>query len=301
MNHYNFNHLYYFFTAAQAPSISEAAKQLKIRQPTLTSQLRTLEDSLGKRLFEKKGRKLTLTHDGRNILQYCEQIFGPAVDFDHYVRGNLLQKAGHFRIGLSIELDRIFATSLLSCLTDDSDNELRITLTSGDFEELIHRLKLNVYDAILTTQESGDPDLVLLAEANLPVALVYSPEHFEAKSISAPDRLEVSPNRWVLPTTNRRLRLETDRFFEKYKVSPLISLESDVISTLAQAVTLGIGVALLPLPYVRSYVKSGELKVLGGIGPLLWKSKIYLLAKREKAMQKDLQKIKNFLKTFDGK
>ena len=52
------NHLYYFWTVARAGSISRAAGELRVSQPTISEQIRKLEQTLGTRLFERVGRGL---------------------------------------------------------------------------------------------------------------------------------------------------------------------------------------------------------------------------------------------------
>ena len=57
----NYHHLYYFWVVAHEGSIAGATRKLHLTQPTISSQLRQLEDSFGEKLFEKSGRGLVLT------------------------------------------------------------------------------------------------------------------------------------------------------------------------------------------------------------------------------------------------
>ena len=57
----NYHHLLYFYTVAREGSIARACGVLHLTQPTVSSQLRTLEEALGERLFERRGRGLVLT------------------------------------------------------------------------------------------------------------------------------------------------------------------------------------------------------------------------------------------------
>ena len=56
----NYHHLYYFWVVAHEGSISAATRKLNLTQPTISAQLRQLEESLGEKLFEKSGRGLML-------------------------------------------------------------------------------------------------------------------------------------------------------------------------------------------------------------------------------------------------
>ena len=55
--------------------MSQAGKRLFLTQPTVSHQLRELENSIGERLFEKVGRKLVLTEAGRVVYRYADEIF----------------------------------------------------------------------------------------------------------------------------------------------------------------------------------------------------------------------------------
>ena len=56
MDWINYHHLLYFYTIAREGSIAKACKQLHLTQPTISAQLRALEESLGEQLFLRSGR-----------------------------------------------------------------------------------------------------------------------------------------------------------------------------------------------------------------------------------------------------
>ena len=60
MNWLNYHHLQYFWTVAREGSVSAAARSLRIAQPTVSTQVKQLEEQLGERLFERSGRGLVL-------------------------------------------------------------------------------------------------------------------------------------------------------------------------------------------------------------------------------------------------
>ena len=66
--------LHYFLTIAREQSISGAAEFLHISQPTLSRQMKDMEDELGKQLFVRSNRKITLTQEGRILRKRAEEI-----------------------------------------------------------------------------------------------------------------------------------------------------------------------------------------------------------------------------------
>ena len=71
----NYHHLYYFKVIATEGSIAKASKTLRLGQPTLSAQLKLLEDVIGQKLFERQNRRLILTDAGRVALDYANEIF----------------------------------------------------------------------------------------------------------------------------------------------------------------------------------------------------------------------------------
>ena len=71
----NYHNLLYFWTVAREGSVTRAAAELRLAQPTISAQLRLLEDSLGQKLFKRIGRNLVLTDVGHDVFRYAEEIF----------------------------------------------------------------------------------------------------------------------------------------------------------------------------------------------------------------------------------
>ncbi len=71
----NYHHLLYFWTVAREGTIARASEELRLAQPTISGQIRALEDQLGEKLFQRSGRNLVLTEIGRVVYRYADDIF----------------------------------------------------------------------------------------------------------------------------------------------------------------------------------------------------------------------------------
>ena len=69
-----FRVLQYFLAVAREESVSGAAEFLHLSQPTLSRQLKDLEEELGKQLFIRGNRKITLTEEGMLLRKRAEEI-----------------------------------------------------------------------------------------------------------------------------------------------------------------------------------------------------------------------------------
>ena len=76
----NYNYLRYFSVLAQLEHYTLAAARLEISQPSLSSAIRNLEDELGVKLFEKVGRNIRLTEEGRYFQKKVDFAMGELVE-----------------------------------------------------------------------------------------------------------------------------------------------------------------------------------------------------------------------------
>src|ERR1044072_8981124 len=71
----NYQHLLYFWSVVRTGSLTRACEELSLSAPTVSSQLRTLEERLGEKLLAKSGRNLVPTEVGKLVYGYANEIF----------------------------------------------------------------------------------------------------------------------------------------------------------------------------------------------------------------------------------
>ena len=76
----NYQHLLYFWSVVRTGSLTRACEELALSAPTISMQLRTLEERLGEKLLAKSGRALVPTEVGRMVFSYADEIFGLGQD-----------------------------------------------------------------------------------------------------------------------------------------------------------------------------------------------------------------------------
>ena len=113
MDWLNFHHLLYFWHVAREGSVVGAAKKLHLAQPTVTSQVRSLEKALGQKLFQKQGRYLVLTEAGRQVLRYAEEIYALGRELTETVGRNVPTAQTRFAVGISDSLPKMTTYKLL--------------------------------------------------------------------------------------------------------------------------------------------------------------------------------------------
>src|SRR5258706_12731574 len=109
----NYHHLLYFWTVARSGTIAAASKELHLSQPTISTQLKTLEESLGVKLFSRQGRKLQLTELGRSTFRYADEIFRLGRELQEAVTRGQTGTHVRFTVGVADVIPKLIPERLL--------------------------------------------------------------------------------------------------------------------------------------------------------------------------------------------
>jgi len=151
----NFKHLHYFWAAAKAGGIVRASEQLHITPQTLSGQIKLLEDSLGCALFQKRGRGLELTPEGRTALSYADQIFALGAELEAALgsRGEGA-RALDFRVGIADAVPKSIAYRLLEPALGIAE-PVRLICHEGNFRDLLGQLSVQRIDLVIADEPMG--------------------------------------------------------------------------------------------------------------------------------------------------
>ncbi len=148
----NFKHLHYFWVTAKAGGIMRAGEQLHTTPQTLSGQIKLLEEWLGRKLFQKSGRNLELTEDGRLALGYADQIFSLGAELENAVRlPRGVHKVLDFKVGVADSVTKSLAYRLLEPALNLED-PVRMICSEGKFPDLLAKLALNQLDLVIADE-----------------------------------------------------------------------------------------------------------------------------------------------------
>jgi len=266
---FNFNHLYYFYVIAKSGGVNAAASRLHISQPSLTSQVKTLEESLKMRLFYKAGRNNQLTEDGFLVYGICQKMFETMEQLEGIMLERVNPSTRRLSIGVSEEIDRLFAFDVINLFLKKSgaNEQPKIVFKSNKHYLLAEKLKFHELDALITHLPMIDPELVSLEKVETPVSLVCSrqlkiqPQKNIESSALIKELGETTD--WILPSQGLQLRSEISQFLGEDKIKGRIVFESDMITMILQSVNNGMGVAFLPLLYIPKNIRDKTVRIIG--------------------------------------
>lgn len=148
MSWLNYHHLFYFYHIAKDSSISEASKRLNLTQSSLSSQLKSLEESIGVKLFDRVGRRLVLSDKGKHVFGIAQKIFDLGGQLINEVENNQLGvQDKHFKVGavssLSKNIQQMFFAPLIH-------RKQKLDIDSSDLKSLLTKLRDLKIDIIIT-------------------------------------------------------------------------------------------------------------------------------------------------------
>ena len=137
--------LQYFLAVAQEQSISAAAQSLHLTQPTLSRQLRELEEELGKQLMIRGSRKITLTEEGMLLRKRAEEILDLVSRTEREVTQSDEAIAGDVYIGAG-ETDGVRQLARVAKQIQQDYPDVRFHIVSGDAVDVCDRLEKGLLD-----------------------------------------------------------------------------------------------------------------------------------------------------------
>jgi LysR family transcriptional activator of nhaA len=244
----NYHHLLYFWTVAREGGVSKAAGKLRLSQPTISAQIRLLEESLGQRLFQRQGRSLVMTDVGRVVFRYADEIFGIGRELMETLRGRPAGRPLQLAVGVANAVPKLIAYRLLRPAVESAE-PVYVVCREDNAEQLTTLLATHALDVVIADTPApphvrvkvfnhllGESDIAFFAPAALASRLR---RRFPRSLTDAP---------MLVPTPNAALRRAVDEWFEKEDLRPRLAGEFED-SALMKVFGQGTGV-VFPAPAV---------------------------------------------------
>jgi len=256
----NYNHLYYFHVVAESGSLGAAARKLSVTKPTISTQVRQLEDFLETPLFDRRGGRLRLNEAGRAAYRHTRVMFDAGRALLRHFRGEEAVDTATLRVGVSTLVGRSLASSFFVPLLDLGETHVQIV--SGDATDLRQALQSRKLDMLLVDQVPTNPEeLGVVCEllARRGMVAVTGAEGPEGESLTS--ALQRLPLFHYLPDAAERW--EVDHFLRTQRIQPRLAGETDDVATLVELAATGKCVAFVPETVAEPHVATGELRKLG--------------------------------------
>ena len=242
MDWLNYHHLLYFWMVAREGTIARASKELRLAQPTISGQIRTLEESLGEKLFTRVGRNLVLTDVGHMVYRHADEIFAIGRELMDTLKGRPSGRPLRLHVGIADVVPKLISHRLLHPALD-LEEPVQIVCKEDKTDRLLAELSIRGLDMVLADEPIGGAVKVkafnhLLGECG--VTFFAVPELARKYRRKFPESLDEAP--MLVPTENTLLRRNLDHWFEKLEIRPHIVAEFEDSALLKVFGQEGVGV-----------------------------------------------------------
>src|SRR5690606_35061135 len=229
---------------AEHRHFGRAAEAVHIAQPSLSQQIRALEEDLGTTLFERSRRHVALTPDGEALLPYARRMVALADDARRELadRRRLLQ--GRIRLGATPTLGGYLLPRLLRQFHQQFPG-LDLTITEDGSDRLAKELEEGHLDLALLVEDPRvpHPAFDFLLEERIVLALPADHPLSQRESVSL---AELRDEGFILCREGYHLRTLTLRACEAAGFQPRVTVSGTDVDTALRFVQAGLGVTLIP-------------------------------------------------------
>jgi LysR family transcriptional activator of nhaA len=259
----NYHHLLYFWAVAKEGSLRLASEVLHVSQPSISAQLKQLEESLGTQLFTRTTRRLMLTDTGHTVLQYAEEIFALGRELLTAVRQEPGQRPLRLHVGVADSLPKIVVRQQLTPVFELGPS-VRVVCREGSLEELITQLAGHKLDVVLADEPSTSALRVKTFNQRVNtsnVVICATPPLAKRLARNFPRSLDGAPA--VLPVGEMALRRQLEHWFDSHRVRPCVIAEVEDTALLTDLGAQGLGFIPAYSAVLDELARSGRFQTIG--------------------------------------
>jgi LysR family transcriptional regulator, transcriptional activator of nhaA len=257
----NYHHLLYFKTIAVEGGMAKAAKKLLLGQPTLSTQMKQFEATLGYELFDRSKRHLQLTEAGRMVLGYASAIFKLGDEMLDSLRDQHLTAKIQVQIGAMTSVPKHLTLKVFH--KAQSSFDCVVSIAEGQSDELLRELRAHRLDLVISNQTPAVGEasgFYAKSIARMPVVICGSAKYSKLKR-GFPDSLKGQP--FVMPSPQSKLRHDVEHFLKLNDIQVNIVAEVQDTSLQKLLATHGDGLLSLAFPAAEELISDKDLINIG--------------------------------------
>ncbi|WP_088225215.1 LysR family transcriptional regulator [Desulfosporosinus sp. FKB] len=255
-----------FLTIAKLENFTQAAETLGYAQSSVTTQIKLLEESLGVKLFERLGRRITLTQEAEKLIPYAEQILKLVSEARNVISETSSVPRGTLTVGT---VESLSITRIPKVFEEYHNRypEVEIVMNFGVCSENLRLLRTNALDATFIIDRKLNTQEFIVEELTpeLMTVLVSPDHHLAAKEEIYPEDLQGES--LILTEDECTYRIILENILAEASVQPKYKMGANSIQAIKQFTISGIGITLLPETAVKQEVETGKLVQIPWAGP----------------------------------
>jgi aminoethylphosphonate catabolism LysR family transcriptional regulator len=235
-----------FHAVARAHGFTGGAKLLHISQPTVTTQVRFLEETYGCELFYRRGHRVTLTPLGEQLFELAQRIFALESETVHLLEDSGELKSGHLRVGA---VGPFHVTEMLARFNQRFPG-MQVSVRVGNSETVLEALVDYQTDVAVLAQFNDDPRFHSVPYSRHPIVVfVHRAHRFASRRSIRIEELEGEG--MILREVGSTTRKALDDALKTAGVTPRVVMEIGSREAIREAVIMGVGIgAVSEIEYI---------------------------------------------------
>jgi DNA-binding transcriptional LysR family regulator len=282
----NLHQLRVFWEAATSGSFSAAAEKLHLTQPAITLQIKNLEDHYELKVFERIGKKIMLTEEGKVLFDFTDRILTLSRQAEEALADLKGLSRGCLRIATSFSFADYYLPALLKAFHKKYP-KICIQVSAGNSSQIIENTLLHNNDIGFVANDPQNDKLVVREfVSDILVAILPINHKLAGRESITLNELRAEP--LILRERGSSYRRMVEETFSKKRISPSIIMESASTSAIKKMVQSGAGIGILSWQVVREDAKAKAFKAIE-FTEVEMSHKFYLIYHKEKYFSRALK------------
>ena len=259
MKNATFRQLRVFNEVAKHLSFSKAAQSLHLTPPAVTMQIKELEGHVGLPLFDRGGRKISLTTTGEYVLVYVRKILATVKDAEDATARLQKLEMGSLTIGM-VSTATYFLPHLLAEFKREHAG-IDVRLVVGNRRQLVRMLELSEVDIAIMGRPPEQMATRAEPFAAHPHVFIAAPDYplIGVGEVTVADLLGAP---FVMREQGSGTRAALEEFFQRQSIELSVAMEADSNEIIKQAVMAGMGISFLSLHTLGLELENGLLRII---------------------------------------
>ncbi|KTD86061.1 LysR family transcriptional regulator [Paenibacillus etheri] len=246
-----------FVTVAEQSHFSKAGEILNLSQPGVSLHIRNLENELGAKLLHRSPKQVRLTEAGTILYKHAKQILAHFEEAHQEIQMLQDEVTGSIHIGASFTIGEYILPSRLAEFANQYP-QVKLQVTIGNTEEIIGGVRANELDIGFIEGEAHENDLIVTPYMKDEMIIVSPTNHPLSKMVSVEQGM-LQNQVWVLREPGSGTRAFSDHFIQEEAISVKRSYVFNSSQGVKEAVSSGLGIAMLSRWIVRKELVGGEI------------------------------------------
>lgn len=255
--------LHIFSVVIQSGSFSAAAERLQMTQSAVSQHIKELESSLGRQLFQRGWRGVTLTAHGEILKRYTDDIFDLVSKAENALLDVERLTSGRISVGATPGIGIYLIPEWVQHFRSRYP-QLTVALQTGITPQIIsdvlsQRLDIGLIEGELDDHPPARLGSLVLENIEQKVVVGFKHDFWERSCVSIEDLRERS---LIVREVHSQSRIWLEDTLHEHGIEPVIGAEFDNLESIKRAVALGMCVAVLPPYVVQTEIEYGLLRMI---------------------------------------